>query len=240
MISTLKNQLRKQVFIPGWYAVLINSNYILARGLSQGIKKYSHFMSGIMLDFGCGTKPYRGLFNVQNHIGVDIENPEHDNDLSFVDQFYIGKTIPFEDQYFDSVFSSEVLTHIFNIDEILPEINRVLKSKGFFLVTVPFVWKENEKPHDSVRYTSYGIKHLLEKNGFQIIHQEKKGNYLLACFQLLIDYIYSLFPDFKPLKYILTLLFIFPLNLICMFLSLILPANKDLFLSNIIVAKKNS
>jgi SAM-dependent methyltransferase len=196
-------------------------------------------MSGKMLDFGCGTKPYRMLFKVIDYIGIDIRNSGHNNDISAIDKFYDGKVIPFENEYFDSVFSSEVLTHIFNIEEVIPELNRVLKKNGNLLITVPFVWKENEKPNDSVRYTSFGIKYLLEKNGFEIVKQEKTGHYLLVVIQLLNDYIYSsIIPGIKILKILFTIILIFPLNLLGLILSFILPANKDIFMNNVIVARK--
>lgn len=237
-IDSLKKSYRKQVFIPAWYSIAINSNYIISRGISTGIKKNAHYMKGTMLDFGCGSKPYHSLFDVKNHIGIDINNSAHNNDISFVDKFYDGKNIPFDDEYFDSIFSSEVLTHIFNVEEIISELNRVLKKNGCFLLTVPFVWKENEKPHDSVRYTSFGIKYLLEKNGFEIIVQEKKGSYFLAISQLFNDYLYTSMPKIKIIKFFFTVLIIFPLNLVEIFLSFILPVNKDIFINNIIVARK--
>jgi SAM-dependent methyltransferase len=239
MINSLKLFFRKEMFIPSWVSIIISSNYFVARGISRGIKRHAHFMKGDMLDFGCGRKPYKSLFNVKNHVGIDIENLAHGNDTSVIDKFYDGSVIPFENEHFDSAFSSEVLTHIFNIERIIPELHRVLKREGCFLLTVPFVWKENEKPHDSVRYTSFGIKHLLEKNGFEIIVQERAGNYVPVVFQLFNDYLYSsLFPNFKWLKFILTIIIIFPLNLVGIILSAVLPTNSDLFLTNIIVARK--
>ena len=239
LMQSLRFFFRKETYIPSWVSIVINSNYFIARGISGGIKKNAHYMSGIMLDFGCGTKPYRSLFKVNKHIGIDVKNSGHSNDISAVDKFYDGTTIPFDDEYFDSIFSSEVLTHIFNVEEVILELKRVLKKNGNLLLTVPFVWKENEKPNDSVRYTSFGIKYLLENNGFEIIIQEKSGHYLLVVFQLLNDFIYSsVISDIKIIKLIFTLLLIFPLNLLGLILSLILPANKDVFMNNIIVARK--
>lgn len=238
LLVTCKTFFRRQMFIPSWYAVLFNSNYIVSRGTSGAIRKYSGYMKGRMLDFGCGTKPYRSLFRVQEHIGVDIENTGHSNDVSQIDKFYDGKTIPFGNEYFDSLFSSEVLTHIFTIEEVMGELNRVLKKNGHFLLTVPFVWKENEKPNDSVRYTEHGIRYLLEKNGFEIIVQEKRGNYLLVIFQLFSDYLYGSAPRIKLLRLMVTFGFIFPINLCGIFLSNIFPRNTDLFINNIIVARK--
>ncbi|TAL62251.1 MAG: class I SAM-dependent methyltransferase [Bacteroidetes bacterium] len=230
--------IRKQIFIPSRFAILFNSNYIVSRGTSTGIRKHSGYMKGKMLDFGCGTKPYRSLFKVDQHIGVDIVNQAHTNDISRIDKFYDGKTIPFGDGYFDSLFSSEVLTHIFNIDEVMKELNRVLKKGGHFLLTVPFVWKENEKPNDSVRYTEHGIQDLLEKSGFEIIVKEKRGNYLLVIFQLFSDYIYSALPRIKLIRLLFTLIVIFPVNLTGILLCYLLPDNRDLYINNIVVARK--
>ena len=238
LIASLKNSFRKEQFIPSWVSVIINSNYFLSRGISSGIKKNAHYMNGTMLDFGCGRKPYASLFNVKNHIGIDIENPEYKND-NIIDKIFDGKTIPYENNYFDSVFCSEVLTHIFDAEDMVPELTRVLKPEGHMLITVPFAWKENQIPNDSARYTSFGIKHLLEKNGFEIVSQQKSGHYFLVVVQFMNDFIYSsLFPNIKILKLLLTILFIFPINLMALIFSLILPKNKDLFHTNIIVARK--
>jgi SAM-dependent methyltransferase len=235
----LKDLYRKEMFIPSWISIVINSNYFVARGISQGIKRHRHYMKGNMLDFGCGRKPYRSLFAVGNHIGIDIENSAHGNETTAVDKFYNGINIPFDNEYFDSLFSSEVLTHVFNVEQIMAELNRVLKKGGCFLLTVPFVWKENEKPNDNTRFTSFGLKALLEKSGFEIIVQEKTGYYLSVAFQLFNDYLYStLFPNVKVLKIFLTILIIFPLNLVGGVLTAVLPANSDLFFNNVIVAKK--
>jgi SAM-dependent methyltransferase len=39
---------------------------------------------------------------------------------------------------FDIVLMSEVLEHVFNLDEVLDEVRRILKDKGTFLITVPY------------------------------------------------------------------------------------------------------
>ena len=98
------------------------------------------------MDFGCGTKPYRTFFQVEEYVGVDFENPGHPHDNEQIDIFYDGKNIPLPDGYFDSVLSSEVFEHVFNIDEVLAEINRVMKSDGKLLITCPFAWNEHEVP----------------------------------------------------------------------------------------------
>jgi len=46
--------------------------------------------------------------------------------------------IPFPDEYFDLVVSNQVLEHVSNIEPVVMEIRRVLKSDGVFLCIVPY------------------------------------------------------------------------------------------------------
>ena len=83
------------------------------------------------MDFGCGSKPYESLFvNAKKYIGIDVEVSGHNHKDSKVDVFYDGKTLPFADKSFDAVVCFEVLEHIFNPDEAITEIRRVLKGDG--------------------------------------------------------------------------------------------------------------
>ena len=43
-------------------------------------------------------------------------------------------------------------------------------------MTIPFVWDEHEQPYDFARYSSFGIKSLLEKHGFHVQKQMKSVN----------------------------------------------------------------
>jgi SAM-dependent methyltransferase len=239
-LKNLKRSFRKQIFVPAWYSILVNSNFFLSIQISKGIRRNAHYMKGSLLDFGCGTKPYRSLLSVSEYIGIDIVNPAHANDTTQVDVFYDGATLPYGDGTFDSVFSTEVITHVFNPERTLAELNRVMKPGGSFLLTVPFVWKENEKPNDYGRYTSFGIRDLLQKAGFEIVVQEKAGNYFLVICQLVNDYLYCQIPDFKLLRYPFTFLVLFPLQVVEGLLSLVAPKNDDLFFTNILVATKRS
>lgn len=48
-----------------------------------------------------------------------------------------GGDLPIRDRSISTVFSNSVLEHIADIDSVLREVNRVLKSDGVFIVTVP-------------------------------------------------------------------------------------------------------
>ena len=162
----LKKYFYKQKFNPDILGLFINPFYFARRGLYINIRKYSSEISGRILDVGCGQKPYQGLFNFEKYIGMDIENEGHVHINEDIDVFYDGIKFPFNENNFDAIITNQVFEHVFNPDVFLKEIHRVLKYKGKLLLTVPFVWDEHEQPNDFGRYSSYGLKHELEKNGF--------------------------------------------------------------------------
>jgi SAM-dependent methyltransferase len=216
--------------------------YLTRNRLLKYIVAYAPELEGSLMDFGCGTKPYKSLFTVEKYIGVDFENPGHPHLNEQIDVFYDGKKIPFLDEYFDAVFSSEVFEHIFNLDEILKEINRVMKISGKILVTCPFAICEHEVPNDFARYSSYAIRYIFEKNGFEIIHQEKTGNSVETIFQLWITYIHQhITPFFRKIPVIRSafrFITYTSLNLSAIVFSKLLPNKKDLYLNNVLLAKK--
>ena len=239
MFTKLREIKRRQRFITSPISILINPLFLIRRGLSRGIRRNAGELKGVMLDFGCGSKPYRDFFAVDKYIGLDISESGHDHAGESIDVFYDGKRIPFESGFFDAIFSSEVFEHVFNLDDILTEVNRVLKSGGTMLITLPFIWEEHEKPYDFARYTSFGIKHLLEKHGFEVIRLEKSTNDIETVFQVWINYlVLHVLPQAPKLQMLSILFFVFPLNLLAILLSAILPRNFDFYHNNIVVARK--
>ena len=158
--------------------------YLIRKRILQGIQNNIHNMSGHMLDFGCGSKPYKSLFNVSSYVGLDFQGDGHSHENEQIDVYYDGKTIPFPDNHFDCVFSTEVFEHVFNLDVVLTEINRVMKKDSLILITCPFAICEHEVPNDFARYSSYALKHIMEQNDFEVVHFEKLGNSIEAITQL--------------------------------------------------------
>lgn len=170
---------------------LVRSNpyYIVRMNIYQAVKKYACELKEPLLDFGCGSKPYRELFNhISQYIGLDFENNGHSHENESIDVFFDGKTIPCPDGHFNSVLSTEVFEHVFELDAILGEINRVMKPGANILITCPFVWHLHEEPHDFARYSPYALRYLFEKNGFEIVRIERRGGFKQAMAQLNIVY----------------------------------------------------
>jgi SAM-dependent methyltransferase len=239
--SSIINYLRRQSFQPTLPAIFTNPFYIIRRGLYLNIKSLAPQLSGRLLDFGCGRKPYENLFNVTEYIGIDMEDTGHEHKNSKIDVYYDGKNIPFPDDSFDSVFCSEVFEHVFNLDEIIVEIKRVMKEGGKILITVPFSWNEHEVPYDFGRYTSFGIRHLLEKHGFEVVELQKSGNFARVNFQLWALYFYSIINLKNPiLDFVIRMLFIIPINILGILLLPFFPKNSTLYFNNVVLATKKS
>ncbi len=164
--------------------------YFIRKGLLRKIGLYAPQLKGRLLDFGCGEKPYQSLFNnATEYIGLDYDGEGHDHANEGVDIYYDGLTIPFSDEHFDSVFSSEVFEHLFRLPTLLGEINRVMKVGGQLFITCPFSWEEHEIPVDYARYTRFALTDLLQKNGFEILVIDKNGHFISALHQLFVVYI---------------------------------------------------
>jgi SAM-dependent methyltransferase len=194
-----------------------------------------------VLDLGAGSKPYEQLFiNSKEYIGVDVEVSGHDHSSSKIEVYYDGHTIPFEDRYFDSAVSFETFEHVFNLDEVVEELNRVLVPEGKLLISIPFAWDEHEKPYDFARYTSFGITSILERHGFSVLEIRKSTSYFLAIAQLFIAYIFQhVLPKQIVLKAVMQVLLIFPLTALALIFNYLFPRRDEYFSNLVILAEKN-
>ena len=222
---------------PAFIGLLLNPHFLIRYHLNQGLQKVSNHVQGVTLDFGCGSKPFVHFFTCINYIGVDIEISGHDHTSSEVDVYYDGKVLPFSDEFFDSIFSCEVLEHVPNFTEIIPELSRVIKSGGSAVITVPFIWPEHELPYDYYRFTRNGLVYQFEQQNFELIEHHRSGNCILVIGQLITDYILRLLP-FGKLNFIFTPLLIAPIHLICIFINYVLPRDDRLYWNSIFVFRK--
>jgi SAM-dependent methyltransferase len=238
--DTVARKYMRILFEPGLASLVANPFYLIRRELYRGIRKHAPSLEGRVMDFGCGSKPYAKLFSgAKEYIGVDIESTGHNHRTSKVDVYYQGNSLPFPDEHFDGVFSSEVFEHIFNLEEMLCEISRVVRPGGKLLITVPFLWGEHEVPYDFARYTSFGISYLLRRHGFRIIEQKKTLGYFLACAQSFTVYLHlHVFPRNRFLRILLGTIVIFPIHSAALLLNLAFPYSDDLYMNNIVLAER--
>lgn len=164
MIKELLLKIKKSNdFRPAWYSVFINPYFIARRGLFLPIRDFARGLKKKdVLDVGCGSRPYESLFAGNGYAAIDVEGGGHKKDDKLPDRYFDGTNIPYDDKSFDAVICTEVLEHSPEPERLVAEISRVLEHKGKFYVSVPFVWYEHEAPYDFRRFTSYGLKKLLD------------------------------------------------------------------------------
>lgn len=139
---------------------------------------------GKLLDVGCGSGSF--LLNMQKRgwqvYGVDtsIEACALVNDE--LKQNVFSSEIEgchFPVAYFDVITLWHVLEHVYNPNQVLTEVNRILKKDGILIVEVPNIknpvfklTKEHyfalDIPRHLYHYTPKTLEHMLTKNGFVI------------------------------------------------------------------------
>ena len=240
MFQKLKEVIKKQQFNPKLTGLFTNPFYFARKGLAVEIKKFAPEISGRVLDVGCGKKPYKEFFHYSDYIGLEIDS-KNTRQNSLADIFYNSKTFPFRDNTFDAIVLNQVFEHVFTPTTFFNEIYRVLKPGGRLLITLPFVWDEHEQPYDYARYTSFGIAHILKSHDFHILHHSKTVNNIQVIFQLLNAYVFKTFSfKNKYINFLLTTPVFAFVNITGIIFNILLPANNDLYLDNVVLAEKVS
>lgn len=145
--------------------------YALEEALSSALHRH---VRGAVLDAGCGHQPYRRVIeeHARRYESIDWKK-------RFDDQTYQGdvQSMPqVESSRYDTVVCSEVLEHLPRPADALREIHRVLKPGGRIIVSVPYLSRLHEEPHDFYRYTRHGLTHLLEAAGFTVLELDRTGS----------------------------------------------------------------
>lgn len=123
---------------------------------------------GILLDVGCGEKPYESLFKkfVERHIGIEysLESVYRGCRADF---FGDAIQIPLPNGSVDTILCTEVLEHLPSPEKAIAEFARLLRPKGIVITTAPFFYPIHDA-RDFYRYTPDGIANLMERHGLKV------------------------------------------------------------------------
>ncbi len=130
-----------------------------------------------ILDLGCGVKPYASLFScATEYVGVDAAKNER------VDAVCMNWDLPFAEDSFDALVSTQVLEHTAKVFETVREIRRVVKDGGLIFISAPLAFPEHLVPHDYWRFTQYGLRELFRD--FEVLTVKPQNGYLNTLFRL--------------------------------------------------------
>ena len=169
-------------------------------------KKYNtDFRSKKVLEAGCGDGRF---LNELSEIGVeDLHGIDYSERAISFSKIFVSQantqtanlfSIPYENNYFNTIFLIEVLEHIKldEVEKVLGELNRVLKKDGQLILTVP----SKNVPTGSKHYqhfTSESLKNTLGQffEIKEIVGQDKAGFNLISFLYKFLDNRYWIFKN---------------------------------------------
>lgn len=126
-----------------------------------------------VLDLDGQNAPKRGRFDIERYdVRVRYANlsAAHRADVQTD-----ASVLPFKEESFDAVNCAEMVEHVADPIRVMHEVHRVLRRRGFLLMTVPFLFPIHEDPYDYCRYTDQYWRENLERIGFEDMAIEPQG-----------------------------------------------------------------
>jgi len=138
------------------------------RRLERAIGSQRDRVCGVLLDVGCGLKPYEKVLGerVNKYIGLEY-SPESGYRGNKADVYADAAAIPLASGSVDTVLCTELLEHVPNPDMVIEEIARVLKPGGILLCTAPFFYPIHDAL-DFFRYSPMGVATMMRRHSFQV------------------------------------------------------------------------
>ena len=176
MILSDNAKLRERLMPMPWQQGFLGM-YPLLRALKDFSVTVQNKGAKKILDLGCGVKPYESLFPfAEKYVGFDVEPHPR------VDVTGFNWDLPFQDNEFDALISTQVLEHTAKVRETVAEIRRVVKPDGLVYISVPLTFPEHGIPYDFYRFTRYGLMEVFKD--FEIISLTPHNGYLATLIRL--------------------------------------------------------
>jgi SAM-dependent methyltransferase len=143
---------------------MIDSDWLLLRELRSAIEKLAAQVAAggqVAIDLGCGSQPYRPIFSGRGLVyrGADFGNAEiriHENGC-----------VEAPDHSADLVLSFQVLEHVRDVGKYLGEALRILRDKGWLILSTHGAWLYHPHPEDHRRWTRQGLLAEMATHGFE-------------------------------------------------------------------------
>jgi SAM-dependent methyltransferase len=138
-----------------------------------------------ILDAGAGECAYAPAFGHCRYIACDRAVGDTRWDYGQLDVVADLASLPFREGVFDAVLCTQTLEHMAQPAAVLQDTAAVLKPGGRLYLSVPFLGDPiHQEPYDFFRYTSYGLRHLIEKADLTPVSVSPMGGvfFLFSCY----------------------------------------------------------
>ncbi len=151
--------------------------------MKNQIAELAFHIRGLTLDVGAGGHDrYSHLFASKRNIRLDI------NVRTKPDIVADAHALPFKQETFDSVVSTQVLGDVREPYVAVREFCRVQKKDGVILMTESQTNELTDEPFDYWRFTGFGLEQLCRSCDLNIIAIKQRGGFFTTLAQQLIRY----------------------------------------------------
>src|SRR5262249_47387866 len=97
-----------------------------------------------VLDYGCGRGEFTDYLASLGFEAVGVDVSQHAIDFNRHDFPQLefleleGDRAPFADEFFDAIWSSEVIEHVYDVHAVFAEFSRLLRPGGLLIITTPY------------------------------------------------------------------------------------------------------
>jgi SAM-dependent methyltransferase len=170
LIRTFRNIQQKDILWTDKYLskTPFHAGFWVRKRIDDAVFANAHQAHGVLLDVGCGVKPYKKIFDpfVETYYGTEY-SPESGYRGNRADVASDAAALPFADESFDTILCTEVMEHVAYPEKVIEEFARVLKPDGIVITTAPFFYPIHDE-YDFFRYTDKGIPVMMERYGLSI------------------------------------------------------------------------
>ena len=151
------------------------------------LKKFNITENENVIEFGSSKNSSKSFHkNINGNFSIDFADKILDeNNL----RFDLEKKNEVNKKY-TLVIIFNVLEHVYNVDNAIKELKKILKPSGKIVGATPFLYRVHYAPEDYNRYTRQFFLKLFKENNMKNIKIEELGfGPLTLCYSILFDYL---------------------------------------------------